>query len=163
MIKKTAQIDRFMLKLNIKYPNKTEERNIMDRMTSGIPLEPKAVAFPQNVFDAREVVGEIFVDERIRSFIIDLVFATRDPASYDMMDLSDLIEYGASPRATIALLTAARAHAFIRGRGYVIPEDVKAIGFDVLRHRIIVTFEAEAENVNSDEIIQKLFDQIEVP
>ena len=158
-----AQVDRFMLKLNVKYPSKTEERNIMDRMTTGQRVSPKAVASPEDIFKARQIISEIYVDERIRNYIIEIVFATREPAEHGLKNLVDLIDYGASPRATIALLTAARAHAFLRGRGYVIPEDIKAIGFDVLRHRISLTFEAEAENITVDEIIQNLFDQVEVP
>jgi MoxR-like ATPase len=158
-----AQVDRFMLKLNVKYPNKSEERNIMDRMTSGQNPEPKPVAGPQDIFRARKVIQEIYVDERIRNYLIELVFATREPAEHKLEKLADLIEYGASPRATICLLTACRAHAFLRGRGYVIPEDVKAIGFDVLRHRVSLTFEAEAENITVEEVIQTLFDHVEVP
>ncbi|MCB1049422.1 MAG: MoxR family ATPase [Acidobacteria bacterium] len=158
-----AQVDRFMLKLNVKYPTKAEERNIMDRMTTGNSIEPKVVASPEDIFKARKIINEIYVDERIRNYIIELIFATREPAEHKLNNLVDLIDYGASPRATICLLTSARAHAFLRGRGYVIPEDIKAIGFDVLRHRISLTFEAEAENITVDEIIQNLFDQVEVP
>ncbi len=158
-----AQIDRFMLKLNVKYPTKSEERNIMDRMTEGNRVQPKPVANPEDIFKSRAVVDEIYVDERIRNYIIDLVFATREPGEHGLPDLADLIDYGASPRASIALMTAAKAHAFLRGRGYVIPEDIKAVGFDVLRHRLSLTFEAEAENISTDEIIQNLFDHIEVP
>ncbi|MCB1041958.1 MAG: AAA family ATPase [Acidobacteria bacterium] len=158
-----AQVDRFMLKLNVKYPSKAEERNIMDRMTDGNRIAPKTVANAEDIFRARDVVHEIYVDERIRNYIIELVFATREPAEHGLENLGDLIEYGASPRATLALITAAKAHAFLRGRGFVIPEDIKAIGFDVLRHRLSLTFEAEAENISSDEIIQNLFDHIEVP
>ena len=158
-----AQVDRFMLKLNVGYPTKAEERNIMDRYTSGEKPGARTMAAPEDIFNAREVAGEIYVDDRIRDYVINLIFATREPAEHGVPKLTELIDFGASPRASIALLTAARAHAFIRGRGYVIPEDIKAIGFDVLRHRISLTFEAEAENVTSEEIIQTLFDQIEVP
>ncbi|MBO1323313.1 AAA family ATPase [Acanthopleuribacter pedis] len=158
-----AQVDRFMLKLNVGYPSKAEERDIMDRFTSGGKIETNTMATPQDVFTAREVVGEIYVDDRIRDYIIELIFATREPANHGLAKLTELIDFGASPRASIALLNAARAHAFIRGRGYVIPEDVKAIGFDILRHRVGLTFEAEAENVTSEEVIQTLFDEVEVP
>ena len=158
-----AQVDRFMLKLNVGYPTKAEERNIMDRYTSGEKPSARTMASPEDIFNAREVAGEIYVDDRIRDYVINLIFATREPAEHGVPKLTELIDFGASPRASIALLTAARAHAFIRGRGYVIPEDIKAIGFDVLRHRISLTFEAEAEHGTSEEIIQTLFDQIEVP
>ena len=158
-----AQVDRFMLKLNVTYPSKQDERNIMDRFTTGENPRALTVAGPDDVFKARETVHKIYVDGRIRNYIIDLVFATREPAEHGVGKLTDLIDFGASPRASIAMLSAARAHAFLRGRGYVIPEDIKAVGFDVLRHRISLTFEAEAENVNHEEIIQTLFDEIEVP
>jgi MoxR-like ATPase len=158
-----AQVDRFMLKLNVTYPTKSEERNILDRMTGHEIPKANSVATAEDIFRARAVVGEIYVDDRIRDYIIELVFATREPNEHGIAKLAELIDFGASPRATIALLNAARAHAFIRGRGYVIPEDIKAIGFDVLRHRISLTFEAEAENVSAEEVIQTLFDEIEVP
>ena len=158
-----AQVDRFMLKLNVGYPSKADERNIMDRFTTGEKPVARTVASPQDIFNARNVVDQIYVDDRIRDYIINLIFATREPEEHGVSKLADLIDFGASPRASIAMMIAARAHAFIRGRGYVIPEDVKAIGFDVLRHRISLTFEAEAEEVSSEEIIQSLFDQIEVP
>jgi len=157
-----AQVDRFMLKLKVDYPSRTEERNIMDRMTGGSPLEPKAVAGADEIFAARQVVKEIYVDDRIRDYIINLVFATREPTG-ELAELKDLIDFGASPRASLSLLNAARGHAFLRGRGFVIPEDVKTIGFDVLRHRISLTFEAEAENVSTEEIVQRLFDGVEAP
>jgi len=158
-----AQVDRFMLKLNVVYPSKTDERNIMDRFTTNDSPKAKTVAAADDIFRAREIANRIYVDERIRNYIIDLIFATREPAEAGVAKLAELVEYGASPRASIAMLTAARAHAFLRGRGYVIPDDVKAVGFDVLRHRISLTFEAEAENVTSEEVIQTLFDHIEVP
>ena len=157
-----AQVDRFMLKLKVNYPTRAEERNIMDRMTTGEQLEPTSVANESDIFNARKVIREIYVDDRIRDYIINLVFATREPSG-SLEELRDLIEYGASPRASLSLLNAARGHAFMRGRGFVIPEDVKAIGFDVLRHRISLTFEAEAENVTSEEIVQRLFDGVEAP
>jgi len=158
-----AQVDRFMLKLNVRYPSKQDERNIMDRFTTGEKPKAATVSGANDIFAAREVVNKIYVDERIRNYIIELIFATREPAEHGVAKLVDLIDFGASPRASIALLEAARAHAFLRGRGYVIPEDIKAIGFDVLRHRVSLTFEAEAENVSHEEIIQTLFDEIEVP
>ncbi len=157
-----AQVDRFMLKLKVAYPTRDEERNIMDRMTTGNVLEPSAIADAEDIFRAREVVKEIYVDDRIRDYIINLVFATREPEG-ELQDLKELIDFGASPRASLSLLNAARGHAFMRGRGFVIPEDVKAIGFDVLRHRISLTFEAEAENVTSEDIVQRLFDGVEAP
>jgi MoxR-like ATPase len=151
-----------MLKLKVNYPSRTEERNIMDRMTGDTSLEPKAVAGADEIFAARQVVKEIYVDDRIRDYIINLVFATREPTG-ELAELKDLIDFGASPRASLSLLNAARGHAFLRGRGFVIPEDVKTIGFDVLRHRISLTFEAEAENVSTEEIVQRLFDGVEAP
>jgi MoxR-like ATPase len=157
-----AQVDRFMLKLKIDYPNRKEERRIMDRMTSKESLTPAVVAGPEEIQRAKQVVQEIYVDERIREYIIQLVFATREPQGA-LSELKELIDFGASPRATIALLKAARGHAFLRGRGFVLPEDVKAIGADVLRHRITLTFEAEAENIATDDIIKRLFDLVEVP
>ncbi len=157
-----AQVDRFMLKLKVAYPTRDEERNIMDRMTTGNVLEPSAIADAEDIFRAREVVKEIYVDDRIRDYIINLVFSTREPEG-ELQDLKELIDFGASPRASLSLLNAARGHAFMRGRGFVIPEDVKAIGFDVLRHRISLTFEAEAENVTSEDIVQRLFDGVEAP
>jgi len=158
-----AQVDRFMLKLNVGYPTKAEERNIMDRMTASETPSAQEVAGADDIFNARDIVKDIYVDERIRDYIVNLIFATREPAEHGVAQLGDYIEFGASPRASIAMLTCARAHAFLRGRGYVIPEDIKAIGFDVLRHRISLTFEAEAENVDVEQVIQSLFDHIEVP
>ncbi len=158
-----AQVDRFMLKLQVGYPSKADERNIMDRFSTGDKPEARTVAGADDIFKARAVIDRIYTDERIRSYIIDLIYATREPAEHGVANLKELIEFGASPRASLAMLQAARAHAFLRGRGYVIPEDVKTIGFDVLRHRISLTFEAEAENVTTDQVIQTLFDRIEVP
>ena len=159
-----AQVDRFMLKILISYPTKLEEKAILERMTAagGVP-SPRKVVSPKQIIDARKVAAEIYVDEKIKSYIVDLVFATRDPQSYKLGDKKHLISYGASPRATIALAQAAKAYAFLNGRGYVTPEDVKAIGPDVLRHRILVSYEAEAENVTSEQLIQWLFEAVEVP
>jgi MoxR-like ATPase len=157
-----AQVDRFMLKLSITYPNKKEELEIIDRNAEvGFP-EVKKVISPKDILKAREVVGLIYVDEKIKDYILNIVFATRNPEEYKI-DLKDLIAYGASPRASIYLNLAAKAHAFLKGRGYVTPEDIKAIGMDVLRHRVIVTYEAEAEGITSEDIVKKVFDHIEVP
>jgi MoxR-like ATPase len=157
-----AQVDRFMLKLSITYPNKKEEWEIIDRNAEvGFP-EVKRVISPNDILKAREVVGQIYVDDKIKEYILNIVFATRNPEEYKL-DLKDLIAYGASPRASIYLNLAAKAHAFLKGRGYVTPEDVKAIGMDVLRHRVIVTYEAEAEETTSEDIVKKVFDHIEVP
>ncbi|KMQ51814.1 MoxR-like ATPase in aerotolerance operon [Chitinispirillum alkaliphilum] len=158
-----AQVDRFMLKLKISYPTKEEEKQILSKMGSGVIPEVKKVASVKQIMDARQLVNDIYVDPRVEEYIINIVFATRQPESNGLADIKDLIEFGASPRATLFLIRAARAHAFIRGRGYVTPEDVKSIGMDVLRHRVIVTYEAEAENITSEQIVQKVFDSIEVP
>jgi MoxR-like ATPase len=158
-----AQVDRFMLKLSISYPQKEEEFEIMQRMTTGQNIEVKAVVSPNDILKAREVVHEVYMDEKIDRYIIDIVFATRNADEYGLKDVSPLIAFGASPRASINLKLAAKAHAFLRRRGYVTPEDVKAIGLDVLRHRIIVTYEAEAENVNAEDIVRRVLNHIEVP
>jgi MoxR-like ATPase len=158
-----AQLDRFMLMIKVGYPTKSEEREIMDRMTSPVPAAAQAVTSPDEILSARKVVGQVYLDEKIRDYIVNVVHATREPRAYGLADLADFIEYGASPRASIYLNLAARAHAFLRRRGYVTPEDVKAVGADILRHRIILTYEAEAEEVKSEDIIRRLFEQVEVP
>lgn len=158
-----AQIDRFMLKLSIGYPNKEEELEIMRRMTQKEIPQVKSVVKPKEIIKARDVVNEIYMDEKIERYIIDIVFATRNPEEYELSDLSELIQYGASPRASIYLKMAAKAHAFLRHRGYVTPEDVRSIGMDVLRHRLIVTYEAEAEEVTAEDIVRKILNKIEVP
>lgn len=158
-----AQVDRFMLKLKITYPSPAEERLIMDRMTVGGKLEVEKVISPQDIIAARKVITEIYIDDKVKEYILNIVFSSREPEKYGLKELKDLIAYGASPRATIYLNLAAKAHAFLRGRGYITPEDIKAIGPDVLRHRIIVTYEAEAEEMTSDDIVAKIFDTIEVP
>lgn len=158
-----AQIDRFMLKLSVTYPNKKEEKEILERMSIGQAIDVQAVLDPKGIARIRSVVNEIYVDEKIKNYILDIVFATREPESYKLEALKPLIAYGASPRASIMLTRAAKAHALLRGRGYVIPEDVKQIGMDVLRHRVIITYEAEAEEMRSEDIVTKIFDQIEVP
>ena len=158
-----AQVDRFMLMLKVTYPTPAEEREIMDRNTAvSTPVVNKVIK-PQDIVRAREVVRSIYVDEKIKEYIINLIFATREPQKYRLNDLTSLISYGASPRATIYLNLAAKAHAFLRGRGYVTPEDIKAIGPDVLRHRVLLTYEAEAEEITSDDVVKKVFDTIEVP
>ncbi len=158
-----AQIDRFMLKVKVGYPSREEEKIIMDRMTSGRDMEVEGVISPENLLSARAIMNMIYVDEKVKNYIIDIVFATREPEKFGLNDLTDLIEYGSSPRATIYLTLAAKSHAFLRGRGYVTPEDVKSVGMDVLRHRIIVTYEAEAEDITSEDVIRSIFDKIEVP
>lgn len=159
-----AQIDRFMLKLIIKYPNREEEKMIMERMIPDRQIEIQAVVSPEEILELRESVKQIYVEEKIKDYILDLVFATREPTKYPKLkDLENLIEYGASPRATIYLAQAAKANAFLERRGYVIPDDIKAIGKDILRHRIILTYEAEAEQLTQDSIVDRLFDEIEVP
>jgi len=158
-----AQLDRFMLMIKVGYPSKAEEREIMDRMTSGVELRAEVAATPEEILGVRSVIHQVYIDEKVRDYIVTLVHASREPRSYGLAELADFIEYGASPRASIYLNTAARAHAFLRHRGYVTPEDVKSIGADVLRHRIILTYEAEAEEVTTEDVIRKLFEKIEVP
>jgi MoxR-like ATPase len=158
-----AQVDRFMLKLKIGYPTREEERTILDTMarTSGTPVT-HAVVDAHQILSARQVINDIYVDDKVKDYIVDLVCATRDPAAYKI-NLQGMIQLGASPRATIALTLAAKAYAFLRGRGYVTPQDVKSIGMDVLRHRVTITYEAEAEEKTSETIIQTVFDQLAVP
>jgi MoxR-like ATPase len=158
-----AQVDRFMLMIKVGYPSRDEERAVMERMTGVIPSVARGKTTPEQLLDARKVVRDVYVDERVKNYIVDVVFATRDPKEKGMKDLAPLIEYGASPRASIALNLAARAHAFLRHRGYVTPEDVKAIGPDVLRHRIVLSYEAEAEEVTAEDIVRKVFEVVEVP
>ena len=158
-----AQVDRFMLFIRVGYPTKEEERLIMDRQTSGQQVELAVQATPEDIERARGVVRDIYIDDKIKDYIIDIVFATRDPAAYGLKQLTDLIEYGGSPRASIYLNHAARAHAFLRHRGYVTPEDVKAVAPDVLRHRVIVSYEAEAEEMSSDDILARILEEIEIP
>ncbi len=158
-----AQLDRFMLKLKIDYPSKDEERQILERMAAtDVKFDIKPVISPGDIAEVRAVVDEIYIDEKIKDYIVDVVCATREPAKYGM-EMGNFINYGASPRATIYLAVAAKAHAFIQQRGYVTPQDVKSIGLDILRHRVIVSYEAEAEGKTSEDIIQTIFDNIEVP
>jgi len=158
-----AQLDRFMLKLKIDYPEKGQEREILDRMAvTDKKLDVNAVVKAAEIAEVRAVVDEIYIDEKVKDYIVEVVCATRDPKKYGL-DLANLISYGASPRATIFLAVAAKAHAFVQQRGYVTPQDVKSIGLDVLRHRVIVSYEAEAEDKTSEDVIQTIFDNIEVP
>jgi len=158
-----AQLDRFMLMIKVGYPSKEEERAIMDRMTAAVKTGAERAATPQEIAEARSVVQEVYIDEKIRDYIVNIVHATREPKAYGLNDLADFIAFGASPRASIYLNLAARAHAFLRHRGYVTPEDIKAIGVDVLRHRVILTYEAEAEEVTSETVVRKLFERVEIP
>ena len=158
-----AQVDRFMLKVLVDYPSRDEELVILERMASGTPPTPEPVLTPEDILRIRAVVDDVYIDERIKGYIVDIVLATRDPKAHRLTDLVDFIEYGASPRASIALAKASRAHAFLRHRGYVTPEDIKAIGPDVLRHRVILTYEAEAEEVTAERIVQRVLETVPVP
>ncbi len=158
-----AQVDRFMLKLRVSYPSKEGEKEIMRRMAGKEPEPMKVVATPQHIFAARAEIADLYMDEKLGDYIVEVVHATREPGEYGLAELAPLIEYGASPRATIYLALGARAHAFLRGRGYVLPEDVKAIGPDVLRHRVITSYEAEAEDVTPDDIVARIFETVDVP
>ncbi len=176
-----AQIDRFMLHVKVGHPSRDEEKKIMSRMAQAAllgprkrrpqegeespadPLSVQRICTPEQVLKARETIGHIIVDEKINDYIVDVVIATRDPKKAGLKDLAGMVAHGASPRASIALNLAARAHAFIRHRGYVTPEDVKAVGPDVLRHRIILTYEAEAEELTSEQVVRRIFDTVEVP
>jgi MoxR-like ATPase len=158
-----AQVDRFMLKLRVGYPTRDEEKEIMRRMASGDPIPIDKVASPTAILDARRRIADLYMDDRIVDYIVDIVHATREPKHYGLDDLVPLVEFGASPRATIALAQASRAHAFLRGRSFVTPDDVKAIAPDVLRHRVLTTYEAEAEEVASEDIVQKILGRIESP
>jgi MoxR-like ATPase len=157
-----AQVDRFMLKIKVDYPTKAEEREILDRMTVLPTWEVRRLVHAEDILRARRAVAQVYIDTRIKDYIVELIMATRRPEEYKL-DIKGLVQFGASPRATVFLTLAAKAHAFIRGRGYVTPEDVKSIAFDVLRHRIILSYEAEAEDVTPEQIIQRVLDTIEVP
>jgi len=167
-----AQVDRFMLHVLVGYPTREEEKRVMERMTKATlaahlgkersaELKVSAVTSTEQVLKARETIGHVIVDEKINDYILDVVIATRDPKKAGLKDLTGMVAHGASPRASIALNLAARAHAFVRHRGYVTPEDVKAVGPDVLRHRIILTYEAEAEEITSDQVVKRIFDKVE--
>jgi MoxR-like ATPase len=174
-----AQVDRFMLHVKVGYPTRDEEKKIMERMSRAAltsmpkrrrgetspndPLSVQPVCTPEQVLKARETIGHIIVDEKINDYIVDVVIATRDPKKAGLKDLAGMVAHGGSPRASIALNLAARAHAFVKHRGYVTPEDIKAVGPDVLRHRIILTYEAEAEELTSEQVIRRIFDTVEVP
>ncbi|QWR76412.1 AAA family ATPase [Candidatus Magnetomonas plexicatena] len=159
-----AQTDRFMLKVKITYPTIDEEHKILKLMAFTSPdVNVSTVVTPKEIIDAQKVIDEIYMDEKIEKYIVDIVFATRKPQDYKLADLSGLIQYGASPRATIYLALASKAAAFMQGRGFVTPQDVKTIGHDVLRHRVVVSYEAEAENVTSDDIVRRIFEEVAVP
>ncbi|HUG42200.1 MAG TPA: MoxR family ATPase [Longimicrobiales bacterium] len=158
-----AQVDRFMLKLRVTYPDRATEKEIMRRMAGKAPEPLQVVASAQEIMAARGEIAALYMDDKITDYIVELVHASRAPAEHGLPELEPLIEYGASPRASIFLATCARAHAFLEGRGYVLPEDVKAIGPDVLRHRVITTYEAEAEEVTPDDVVTRLFEAVEVP
>ena len=158
-----AQVDRFMLKLRVGYPTRDEEREIMRRMAGGHAIDIKHVATPEAILEARGRIADLYMDDRIVDYIVDIVHATREPEAAGLKELAPLIEFGASPRATIALAQASRAHAFLRGRAFVTPEDIKAIAPDVLRHRVLTTYEAEAEEVSSDDIVAKVLAKVESP
>ncbi|MCF8304826.1 MAG: AAA family ATPase [Ignavibacteriales bacterium] len=158
-----AQVDRFMLKIKITYPTREEESQIMKLNVEKLSMDIQPVIKPEEILNARKLVHEIYVDEKINNYILDIVFATREPEKFGLPELKELISYGASPRATINLALGARSMAFIRRRGYVIPEDVRSICMDVLRHRVAVTYEAEAEDITSEKIVQEILNKVEVP
>jgi len=158
-----AQVDRFLLKVKVNYPGKTDEMRILESVSGSGLKKPNVVATKEDILKARQLVKSVYVDERIREYIVNLVLATRDPASVKRNDLVSFIEVGASPRASIGLAQAAKAHAFIQGRAYVTPEDVKAVAMEVMRHRLILSYEAEAEEVSAETIVQKILDSVDVP
>ena len=158
-----AQVDRFMLKVVITYPELSEEKRIIRQNITGEKIEVKPILKPEEIVEARKVVRQVYLDEKIEQYIADIVFATRFPEKYGLKDLKDMISFGASPRASINLALAARAYAFIKRRGYVVPEDVRAVAHDVLRHRIGLSYEAEASNMTSDEIVSVILNSVEVP
>jgi MoxR-like ATPase len=158
-----AQVDRFMLKIKIDYPRRDDEMKIMRQYSLTDVPAVNAVVVPEEVLRIRKLVEEIYVDPKIEAYVLDIVFATRQPEQFKLSELKPLIQYGASPRASIYLIKAARAHAFLRRRGYVVPEDIRAVGMDVLRHRVMVSYEAEAEEVTPEDVVNKIFNTIEVP
>lgn len=158
-----AQTDRFLLKVVIGYPTRQEEREIIRQNIAGVLEEITPVVHKSEILDVQKIVEKIYIDEKIENYIVDIVFATREPQNCGLKDLEDLIEYGASPRASISLAKASKAYAFLQGRGYVIPEDVRAVCHDVMRHRIGLTYEAEANNITSDEVITDILDKVQVP
>jgi MoxR-like ATPase len=159
-----AQVDRFMLKVVVSYPSRDEERKIVDRMASGQPIpQVRKVTRPEDILAARATVDKIWMDEKVRDYLVDVARATRNPTDFGIAGLEGMIEVGASPRASISLMKASKAHAFLHGRGYVTPHDVKSVAMEVLRHRVILTYEAEAEGKSNDDIIQKILDNVPVP
>ncbi len=158
-----AQVDRFLLKLNIDYPSKEEELEILNRMSGKEPPAVNKLLKPEEIIEIQELVDNIYVDDKLREYIVDIVFATREPSKYGLNELNEQIDFGASPRGTIGLIKAARAYAFLRRRGYVIPDDIKAISKDVLRHRIVLSYEAEAIGVTAEDIVEKIINTVEVP
>ncbi|NJN84995.1 MAG: MoxR family ATPase [Caldilineaceae bacterium] len=158
-----AQVDRFMMKVLVDYPKPAEERRMLDRMTGAKLPVVQPVLDPERLLQARETVRNIYVDDKIKDYVLDLVLTTRNPQAKGLGDLTPLVSFGASPRAGIAMIVAARAHAFLRGRGFVTPEDIKQIAPDVLRHRVLISYEAEAENITSDDIVQRILDYVDVP
>ena len=158
-----AQVDRFMLKVLVDYPRRHEERLIIDRMTGAVAPQAQPIINPSDILRARQMVKQIYVDDKIKDYVLDLVITTRQPGNNGLRDLNNLISVGASPRASISMIQAARAHAFLKGRGFVTPEDIKQIAPDVLRHRVITTYEAEAEGITSDQIVRRILDHTNVP
>ena len=158
-----AQVDRFLMKVTIGYPNKEEEKSIIRQNINPVSTNVQALIKPEEIVEVRELVNKIYVDEKIERYIVDIVFATRFPSDYGLNDLTSIISFGASPRASISLARAARAYAFLKTRGYVIPEDIRAVSHDVLRHRIGLSYEAEANNISADEVISEILDKIAVP
>ena len=158
-----AQLDRFLFKVKVGYPTLSEEKVMMNRMTSNEIPKASKVCSPQAILDARRLCNEIYMDEKVKDYILNIIFASRFPDKYGLPEIKNFISSGGSPRATLSLAKASRAHAFIRHRGFVTPEDVKAVAYDILRHRILLTYEAEAENVTSEQVVRKILDRIEVP
>lgn len=158
-----AQVDRFLMKLHVSYPSKADERIIIDRMTTGTAPFASPVSGAEDILRARKVVGQVYIDDRVKDYVLDIISATRNPGAYNLESLAPLIQYGASPRASLSMIMAARANAFIHRRGYVTPEDIKAISKDVLRHRVIPSFEADAEGVTSEMIVDRIFAEVKVP
>jgi MoxR-like ATPase len=158
-----AQVDRFMLKVVVDYPSKQEERKVVDTVLDDIQRELKPVLEPQQLLEIRKIVASIYMDDKVKDYVLDVVSATRNPEAYNMKELKPLIEYGASPRASINLCLAARANAFLSGRGYVTPQDIKEIAYDVLRHRVILTYEAEAEEQTPEDVVKKVLESVPVP
>jgi MoxR-like ATPase len=158
-----AQLDRFMLKVRVGYPSRDAEKEIVARMAGGRPIEVQRVAEAGDILAARSAIADLFMDQTVVDYIVDVVRATREPQGVGLPEIKPLIAFGASPRASIYLAQASRAHAYLRGRAYVVPEDVKAMAFDILRHRVLLTFEAEAEDMDSDRVIAKILEAVRVP